>query len=520
MRCRTFAILGFAALAAVALRAPAQIDRTPTTGMVRVASGKYLEISKPRQVMNVDHVDSIVYRPGTHRITTLSHRVSDGRVTSTIRLVLGDTGKYDTLIANKQDLLGPLTQQYRPQNANAVDVDTSMRMLEGDWDYIPPTYEMLGWSGDGRYLLVDNATWTSEDVQYLRIDALEDPARTAKVALGGYFTVERGWSPDRTRLLFLIVESQDKPADQTARHTTFSGIYDPATNQVTKLEVKGYRPEGWLDNSRLLLLAARGGKSAKPYLAHDVHTGEEITLTQADVDLMKQDPLSPLACPANPDLLCAITTNPIMDGQATQLVQSIWLKTTATHGASQATPEQVGVRAPTPPAHDVSVTIGIAAAGRAQDPTQPQIAWASDGRQFAYTLSGNLYVVDVTEHQPTMQERLAAGEQLPCDEMKKIATSNLKQIGLAIIQYVQDYDEKFPPADNINERIYPYIKSQDLYSVGPHPWVYIPPASPDLAKMDSPAETPLGRIDLDCGSVILYADGHVRAAADTPAQEK
>jgi prepilin-type processing-associated H-X9-DG protein len=44
--------------------------------------------------------------------------------------------------------------------------------------------------------------------------------------------------------------------------------------------------------------------------------------------------------------------------------------------------------------------------------------------------------------------------------------SNLKQIGLGLIQYQQDYDEKLPPVDakmGWVEAVYPYLKSTQLF---------------------------------------------------------
>ncbi|RYY53251.1 MAG: DUF1559 domain-containing protein [Chitinophagaceae bacterium] len=58
-------------------------------------------------------------------------------------------------------------------------------------------------------------------------------------------------------------------------------------------------------------------------------------------------------------------------------------------------------------------------------------------------------------------------------------SSNLKQIGLGLIQYVQDYDERFPPPGSCNgcttnqyagpfgswaQRIYPYTKSTQIFA--------------------------------------------------------
>lgn len=41
--------------------------------------------------------------------------------------------------------------------------------------------------------------------------------------------------------------------------------------------------------------------------------------------------------------------------------------------------------------------------------------------------------------------------------------SNLKQIGLAFIQYAQDADEHTPPVSNWTQLLQPYLKSEELY---------------------------------------------------------
>jgi hypothetical protein len=42
--------------------------------------------------------------------------------------------------------------------------------------------------------------------------------------------------------------------------------------------------------------------------------------------------------------------------------------------------------------------------------------------------------------------------------------SNLKQVGLAMMQYVRDYDEMFPLARNWSESLYPYSRSKTLFT--------------------------------------------------------
>ncbi len=53
--------------------------------------------------------------------------------------------------------------------------------------------------------------------------------------------------------------------------------------------------------------------------------------------------------------------------------------------------------------------------------------------------------------------------------------SNLKQMGLAILQYTQDFDERYPRYDGLpfhwNVVIYPYMKSMQLYDCPSGGWV-------------------------------------------------
>ena len=55
--------------------------------------------------------------------------------------------------------------------------------------------------------------------------------------------------------------------------------------------------------------------------------------------------------------------------------------------------------------------------------------------------------------------------------------SNLKQIGLGVLQYTQDYDEKYPPRsdnsptdiNNWREKTFPYLKSEQIFACPSNP---------------------------------------------------
>ena len=513
---RTIALL---AAATLAIPAPAQMDLDPPkAGSIRLTSQQYLDIGKPRRIGGMDYVDSIFYRPGEHRIAAVSHRIVDGKYKCSIQLVQADNGSRDTLVSTSVDFR-TLTQRVLTADDKVTpkQFDRTMDTLETNWDMSPAAYTPHGWTQDGRYLIadymdMDTATADHETLgKTISIDALNDPATVRDIVLDGYDLGSPYWSPDHMRVAFVAVATPpndtaatpgaipDTAATPVAAPPAASArtfvVYDPSTYQFTKVAGKGGLA-GWVDNDKLLI---HGGshQKGKPFVSHSLKTGEEVALTENDVEVMQlAQETQPNVCPTHPELVSRFIDEPASDERDTRAVHSLWLKRISST--------------------DVLSSVAIATAGTAQDRSTPQVAWASDGKQFAYVLGGDLYVVDVTEHQPTDEERLAAGEDLPCDEMQRIATTRMKQIGLAIIQYSQDYDEHFPPADKVDDNIYPYIKSRDAYSVGKYHWIYMPPADLAEANMQSPADTPIGRIDLPCGPVVLYGDGHVKSGDNRP----
>ena len=146
--------------------------------------------------------------------------------------------------------------------------------------------------------------------------------------------------------------------------------------------------------------------------------------------------------------------------------------------------------------------------------SDPQAVWSPTGKQVAFIASGDLHVTDlVSASEALPHEKMAVGLKLSCQEEQELALSNLKQIGLGIIQYTQDNDEKFPTADGWIKTIYPYIQSPDVFRVGDQPAVYEQPTDLSLTKMESPADTEMAYIDLPCARVVLFCDGHVKVFA-------
>lgn len=108
--------------------------------------------------------------------------------------------------------------------------------------------------------------------------------------------------------------------------------------------------------------------------------------------------------------------------------------------------------------------------------------------------------------------------------------SNLKQFGLSILMYVQDYDERYPPmkfAPQVQNRVFPYVKNKAVFTCPATGAEYLPnPALNyvNLASIKSPATLVMlrdakphtdesGKPSWNAG----YADGHVKLVSTEPA---
>ncbi len=154
-----------------------------------------------------------------------------------------------------------------------------------------------------------------------------------------------------------------------------------------------------------------------------------------------------------------------------------------------------------------------AADGNSDSSVEPP-AWSPTGSQIAFIANSELYVTNLLPPSgPMPSEKLAVGLKLSCEDERMLAISNLKQIGLGIIQYTQDADEVYPPAAGWAKAIMPYVRTNDLFAVDGHAVVYEEPPGHTLASVDEPAVTENAYIDLPCARVALFCDGHVKVFA-------
>jgi hypothetical protein len=142
----------------------------------------------------------------------------------------------------------------------------------------------------------------------------------------------------------------------------------------------------------------------------------------------------------------------------------------------------------------------------------PNGGFDREGRyQVAYIAQGDLKVCDLSVRSATLMEQAMAGVKLPCDQAQLLALQNAKQLGLAILQYAQDFDEHFPSGAGFAAGVAPYLGQDvpiDLPNIAP--FQYTPPADLSLSTAQDPADTALGEYTLPCGTIILYMDGHAK----------
>lgn len=91
--------------------------------------------------------------------------------------------------------------------------------------------------------------------------------------------------------------------------------------------------------------------------------------------------------------------------------------------------------------------------------------------------------------------------------------SQAKQIATALLMYVQDYDEHFPPNygdRDVAESILPYLRHREVFMVdGVFAFRYLMDGQ-NIASLESPTDTVMGYLELPDGRIAIYGDGHVK----------
>ena len=373
-----------------------------------------------------------------------------------------------------------------------------------EWE--TPLLSLLGWAGDDRYLLLSRTvvTVTDEGPTYSpQMEILDLSAKSPEPLLipmeapekkGAIVGLSYAWAPARDRLL--IGKNILDFSEKSTRDENSYFLFDPLTGKLQPLAINA--PDtvlGWLDDSHLLLRSKVGKKQT--YRQYDPASGLIADSARPDwwgqrpeLELFSQHSPSGETNPKDPSLALDLGRHGLPDSRKDDETSAttIWVLHDPPGKKLSALP--VGVT----PGYDL-----------------PQEQWSPTGKAVAFIAHGDVFLTRLIKRLASSREKLTAGEPLTCEEEKQIAMSNLKQIGLGIMQYVQDNDEKYPSASKFPGDVIPYFQDTSLLSMGNRQFEYHAPVDPSLAHMDAPADVILGEITTSCARIVLYADGHVKA---------
>lgn len=451
-------------LCAVTTRAEAPPDAFAQR--VYLGHGETLTISPAQPLSWKAHVGEFAYQPGSLEAAYTGLQTDGDTVTQFVRLVGLKRGETGTLLS----ATGPV---------NMVET--------------PFPYTLSGWSGDGRYLLTSHDEWvrladgTGFDSHRVwdSIDVGASPFKVRRIPLpdqSGADSVPLGeFVPSPSGKLFAIQwRLRNADAASTLR---VAFLYDPARDTLRRMTLPANTLDlEWLDDTHLTLEVLV--KHAHTFLSHDIVTDEEKPATRKFAE--------PVSVPrAYPELRLSMSITPLdvpgPNPQSRTDGGSLWLNV-------------AGAR-PKLPSRCLATFTGHLDPQPTLAPDQSSALWLEHGALFGAKFA----ITDAS-----VWEKYDAGEPLSCEEEREIAQSNAKQIGLGLMQYVQDYDEQYPPAENFKGGVMPYIKNDALLSVGNVPFSYAAPADLSMEHMDDVTRTVLGTFALPCATVTLYADGHVK----------
>ncbi len=435
----------------------------PRPDVLYTTHKEFVQISPPRQLTFNANTSQFAYDPLGLEVAVTGTEIQQGQATSFVKTLDVRTGKE----------LHRLTMSAPP------DTETT-----DTW------FRILGWTPSGKYLLLEQ-TKPKEDgagegnTNLVRWDLGTDPPKLrpvktlpvlpegAQVDAAFRFT-----SPQCRRVLVDYIYSLNGK-----QHSAYQ-VYDAEQDTSRTLApLDGQElSTSWADDSHLRLVLSSSNRKQQQI---DVITGQISPLSLLNVDQ-------------------AVTSRQFPDLNLT-VDRKVQTDYTSSGGFDSS---RLWVRC----AARWKQPFSVVGAGLVMGSDEIQAVWSPPGKQIAFLNNADLYVVEVAivPSEEMAEERLTLGLPLTCKEERAIASSHMKQIGLAITQYTQDFDETLPPAADVDETIYPYLKNRSLYNVGKIHWAYHAPGNLSLAALDAPADTVLGTMDLPCGQVVLYADGHVK----------
>ena len=379
---------------------------------------------------------------------------------------------------------------------------------------------LAGWSGDGRYLIVQRTKMADDgasaanggDGQSISVtfecyDTQGDLASPKIVRLPMGFAGARplfAWSPDRTRLLFAVdvvdeEEARSDSAESVSAIHHSAIVYRPEDDSRQNIQSASDKViVGWLDDQSLLEGDRADVRMEKSdYVRYDIGSGAVEVVPEPEhwgmvtrLALETESMETKMENPKYPDLTLEVVSQEILDSPHAEHVgaSAIWIRRAAGKKKFAAAP--------------IGVTPG-------SEPPMPR--WSPTGEAVAFLAHGDLFVSDLVKRAATDRETLNAGDKIDCAEERKIVQSNLKQIGLGLLQYLQDYDERLPPASNVQDRIYPYIKNADVFSLADSNFTYRGNSKMTTGNIEAPSKLVIGEMDTPCAHNYLYLDGSVKS---------
>lgn len=468
MRLRRFTLPCLLALSAL-FPLPTQALRPD---ILYLGDGKFIQVGPLRQLTLGAHVKQFSYEPLGAEVAVAGSET------------VGDT---ETLFVKTIDVRSGHEMNRLTMTAPAGDATAQ--------------YRLVGWSGSGRYLLVER--WrplkelteaaaqglpASED--YLRWDLGADPPSVSQVASLPLPTGARATltyvrpSPDGRLVFFGQEYRQTNPVTKEDETRKLYWLYEPEKNQARPLPLPaGFTCYGhWVDAGHLRLSGDTATQRGSEAL--DVMTGA----TAPDTPAPKTKPASSLY----PNLTLDTEARALEDKQATGAQADshiLWLRRSA-------------------PGKD---PLSAAAAAVTSGDDDPRPAWSPTGRQIAYVTHGDLCVTDLTPPADIPAERQAVGLPLTCAEERALALVNIKNVDMAMFWYSMRHADKFPTAGEFQAAIVSNPDyAHDLHTEAVH-FVYHEP--PDLLRghLEKQKELVIGEFDLPCARVVLYGDGQVKA---------
>ncbi|MEO7716855.1 MAG: hypothetical protein ABIY70_11665 [Capsulimonas sp.] len=461
---------------------------------IYVGDGRILDAAAPRQMTLRGHIMEFQYSPTGEKIAYEGLVLDHGEKSLAIKYV-------DPWRSEPAEITVAKSKGWGLHGQNPRDM-----------------VSMAGWSGDGRYLIVQRISATGGGDLIQGSNLVSDPAGLEAVfesydtlgdlsqpkivhvgiGMGGAMPSMIAWSPDHTRVLVATDVANAEPSEDASPNCQSAVVYRPGddSRQVISLAID-QAAMGWLDDQSLLVKRRspqeRDGKILFKYSL--AGGAEEATERPTGWPLHHDQMLglgafeSSLIDPKSPDLSLEVVTRKLPDSENKETVEvsTIWLRS-AGKKKFASTP--------------LGVTPG---------PDPPHAQWSPTGQAVAFVAHGDLFVTDFVKRVASAREKLEAGEKLDCLEEREIVQTNLKQIGLGLMQYIQDYDEQLPPPSNVQDRIDPYIKRRSVFTLADSTFVYHPPVNLSLAATESPADFVIGEMDTPCAHNYLYLDGHVKS---------